>query len=217
MMNLSKEMLEKSIHLNCNFPDIVYLKELEARRLYLHGEIVSVNLIDEEYGISYSPISMLVRKIFEYNREDQVLPKTKRKPILLYINSPGGEVSEGFSLVAAMKLSKTPIYTVNTGMWCSMAFLIGIAGDKRFTLPYMTFLMHEASGFSFGKISNMEDKIKFDRKFSDTVVKRHVLEHSCMSEREYDLIVKNELYLLPEDALKYGFVDEIVTDIDTIL
>ena len=216
-MKFSKDVLEKSLCLNSTIWELDDLEEFEARRLYLYGEINSDSSSDCECDACISPVASIVKKIFLYNREDRGLPEAERKPIILYINSPGGEVSEGFSLVAAMELSKTPIYTVNTGMWCSMAFLIGIAGQKRYSLPFMTFLMHEASGFSFGKISNMEDKIKFDRKFSDSIVREHVLRHSCMSEREYNLVVKNELYLLPEEALKYGFIDEIVSDIDTIL
>jgi ATP-dependent protease ClpP protease subunit len=38
-----------------------------------------------------------------------------------------------------------------------------------------------------------------------------------MSEEEYDNISRNEFYMLPEDALKYNFIDEIVTDLNTIL
>lgn len=217
MMNLSRDAMEKSLRLNCSFQELAYLNEIDARRLYLYGEIASSDGCDDDCTFYTSQAASIVKKIFDYNREDRGLHGVERQPIILYINSPGGELAEGFSLVAAMKLSKTPIYTINTGMWCSMAFLIGITGSKRYSLPFTTFLMHEASGFSFGKISNMEDKIKFDRKFSDTVVKQHVLKHSRMTEEEYDHVVKNELYLLPEEALEYGFIDEIVTDIDTIL
>ena len=192
-------------------------QELGNRRLYLYGEIASVDSCEDEFSPSISPVSMLVKKIMMINKMDQDIPPEERKPIILYINSPGGEVNEGFALVSAIELSKTPVWTVNVGEWCSMAFLIGITGKRRFSLPYMTFLMHEASGFSMGKISNMEDKIDYDRKFGDQVIKKVILAHSKMTEKEYTLVEKKELYMLPEDALEYGFVDEIVTDIDTIL
>lgn len=197
--------------------EIAAASELEARRLYLYGEILSVDSCEDEVEPYISPVSALVKKIMTINAEDYGIRPEDRNPIILYINSPGGELIEGFPLISAIELSKTPVYTVNIGEWCSMAFLIGITGKKRFSLPYMTFLMHEASGFSMGKISNMEDKIDYDRKFGEQVIKQHVLRHSSMSEREYNLVAKKELYMLPEDALKYGFIDEIVTDIDTIL
>ena len=192
-------------------PTVVEETNKGERAYDIYSRLLNDRIVFLGEEVNSHTANLVVAQLLYLAHEDN------KKPIKLYINSPGGELTEGFSLVAAIKLSQTPIYTVNIGMWCSMAFLIGITGSKRYTLPFMTFLMHEASGFSFGKISNMEDKIKFDRKFSDTVVKPLVLEHSCMTDREYDLVVKNELYLLPDDALKYGFVDEIVTDINTIL
>ena len=217
-MKLPDGIPQEIIRVNCDFPDLDVYADYAARRLYLNGYIKSIG--EEEcdcFDNEQLKIPSLVKAIFSYNRQDHGVPIDNRKPIILYINSPGGDVAEGFSLLATIKASQTPIYTVNVGMWCSMAFWIGITGAKRFTLPYMTFLMHEASGFSFGKISSMEDKIKFDRKFGDTIVKPHVLSHSKMTESEYDKVIKSELYMLPDDALKYGFVDQIVTDIDAIL
>ena len=208
---------DNQLRTNCSLWELSNLEDEKNRRFYLCGEITSVDECSDEFNPTLSPTSELVRQIFTINRADMSIPVESRKPIIIYINSPGGELAEGFSLVSAMALSKTPIYTVNIGMWCSMAFLIGITGKKRFSLPYMTFLMHEASGLSIGKISSMEEKINFDRKFSDKVVKQHILSHSSMTERDYDLVVKKELYMLPEEAKMYGFIDEIVSDIDTIL
>lgn len=217
-MKLPEGIPRESVYVNCSLYDLDVYADYEARRLYLNGEIKS---IDEEdcdcFNNGQLTIPGLVKAIFDYNRLDRKVPIKDRKPIILYINSPGGDVTAGFSLLAAIKVSRTPIYTVNVGMWCSMAFWIGIAGTKRFTLPYMTFLMHEASGVSIGKISNMADKIKFDSKFNDTIIKPLVLERSNMSPGEYDNVAKSEFYMLPDDALKYGFIDEIVTDINAIL
>lgn len=210
-------VLDNQLRANCSLWELSNLEDEKNRRFYLCGEIASIDECNDELNPTLSPTSELVRQIFAINRADITIPIESRKPIIIYINSPGGELTEGFSLVSAMMLSKTPIYTVNIGMWCSMAFLIGITGDKRFSLPYMTFLMHEASGLSFGKISSMEEKIDFDRKFSEKVIKQLILSHSTMTEKDYDLVVKKELYMLPEEAKKYGFIDEIVSDIDTIL
>ena len=204
-------------NLGCTFADLSNLIDLGERKLYLYGEITSVDEDQDEFFPTASPVSALVKEIFQINQADMDIPIEERQPIKLYINSPGGNLIEGFALVSAIELSKTPVYTVNIGEWCSMAFLIGIVGVKRFSLPYMTFLMHEASSLSVGKISSMEDKIAFDRNFSEKVIKNCILRHSTMSEREYDLIAKKEFYMLPEDALEYGFIDEIITDIDTIL
>ena len=145
------------------------------------------------------------------------IPIEDRRPIRLYINSPGGDVTEGFALVSAIELSKTPIWTINMGEWCSMAFLIGITGHKRLSLPNMTFLMHEGTSFAGGSASKMQDRAKFDERFQCEVIKKHILRHSVMDSDTYDAQERVEFYMLPEDALEYGFIDEVVADIDTIL
>ncbi len=213
MFNIPSE----SFRVNCGLAEIGRASEAEDRKLYLYGEILSIDSCEDEFSQYISPVSMLVKQIINYNREDKDIPPNERKPVYLYINSPGGELTEGFPLVSAIELSKTPIYTINIGEWCSMAFLIGITGHKRFSLPYMTFLMHEPSGATIGKISDMESKLDFDRKFNDRIIREHVLRHSKMTPHEYDLVCKKEFYMLADDALQYGFVDEIITNIDTIL
>ena len=215
MLNLPVDTL--NFNIGCSVAEFLNLIEDGERRLYLYGEITSADEDQDEFFPTTSPVSALVRKIFQINLADKDIPIEERKPIILYINSPGGNLVEGFALVSAIELSKTPVYTVNVGEWCSMAFLIGIVGTKRYSLPYMTFLMHEASSISVGKISSMEDKIEFDRDFSRQVIKTCILRHSTMSDKDYDLVAKKELYMLPERAKDFGFIDEIVTDIDTIL
>jgi ATP-dependent Clp protease protease subunit len=187
------------------------------RRIYLTTQIVCT---DDEDGCDdyYRSATMrAVEDIMDFNRADIDVPVADRKPIRIYINSPGGDIAEGFSLLSAIELSKTPIYTINIGQWSSMAFLIGIAGHRRFSLPYMTFLMHDGSSGVFDSGSKAQDRMKFDDHFSNEVIKKHVLKHSNMKAVEYDALVRVEYYMLPEDALEHGFIDEIVEDIDTIL
>lgn len=208
---------KEALRVNTTISELASANEMYSRRLSLYGEIMSVDECEDDFFPSISRTSMLVRQIMAINDEDKNVKPEDRKPIVLYINSPGGTLTEGFPLVAVIEQSKTPVYTVNMGEWCSMAFLIGISGHKRFSLPYATFLMHEASGFSMGKISSMEEKIDFDRKFGEKAIKPLVLRHGNMLEKEYDLIAKKEFYMLPEEALEYGFIDEIVRDLDVIL
>ena len=193
------------------------VEELDDRRLYLYGAIESIDAEDKGLYYDASMASSLVEHILEFNRQDEGLRSDERKPIRLHINSPGGNIAEGFALVPAIELSKTPVYTVNVGQWSSMAFLIGICGHKRFSLPNMTFLMHDGATAMFGSTNKVQDRIDFEKRFEQEVIRRHVLKHSNMDQVDYDALARVELYLLPEDAIKRGFIDEIVTDIDAIL
>ena len=87
------------------------LADVEDRRLYLNSEV------DEKV------IDSLAYMIMEFNRKDEGLPVEKRKPIRLYINSPGGSVYDGFGLCSAIKTSTTPVYTINQALCASMGFI----------------------------------------------------------------------------------------------
>lgn len=216
VMTVSRQ-INVTMNVSTDYYEFKRILEYEDRRMYLYGTIDSIDTEDKGLYYDASMTSNIIERIFDYNRMDSDIPVEKRKPILLYINSRGGDPVEGFALVSAIELSKTPIYTINVGQWSSMAFLIGIAGHRRFSMPNMMFLMHDGSTVMFGSSNKVQDRIDFEKRFERDVVRAHVLKHSKMDSVDYDALARVELYLLPEDALKRGFIDEIVTDIEDIL
>ena len=207
---------DKLIHIDSTITDFDLLKDAEERRIYLTYEILA---LDDEEGRTgdLSNLGQIVKFIFDCNREDNGLPLAERKPIKIYINSPGGDLNEGLPLISAIELSKTPVYTINIGQWSSMSFYIGITGHKRFFLPNMTFLLHDGVSGHYGSVNKVQDRAKFEERLELEVIKEHVLKHSNMSGVEYDALARVEYYMLPNDALSHGFIDKIVTDLDEIL
>ena len=193
---------------------VEYEEYLDAvdRRLYLTAPIESDDL---DFGMSNG--THLTDSIIAYNRQDHGIDVEKRKPIRLYINSPGGDITDGFSVVSAIEASTTPVYTINIGQWSSMAFLIGITGHKRFSLPRMTFLMHDGSTWNIGTAKKVQDQAEFEKRFQYEVIRSHVLNHSHMKAVDYDALARVEYYMLPEDALERGFIDYIVGSLDEII
>lgn len=180
-------------NVNCDLWDFKRARELEDRRVYLYGEILPLDSDDSFYADA-SIASFIVEQILDINRIDDGIDPEEREPIRLYINSPGGDVTEGFALISAIEISKTPIYTINMGQWSSMAFLIGIAGHKRFSLPKASFLMHDGSIFLYGSANKVKDRVEFENRFENEVVKPFVLKHSKMLEEDYDKYVRLFLY-----------------------
>ena len=72
-------------------------EELENRHIFLNDEI------DEKI------IGSVIYHILRFNRIDKDVPLEERKPIILYINSPGGRSTEGWGLIDTILLSKTPV------------------------------------------------------------------------------------------------------------
>ena len=76
--------------------------------------------------------------------------------------------------------------------------------------------MHDGSIFLYGTANKVKDRIAFEDRVENEVVKPFVLEHSKMSEGEYDKLDRKEFYMLAKDALEYGFIDEVITELDAI-
>ncbi|MBR5647394.1 ATP-dependent Clp protease proteolytic subunit [Candidatus Saccharibacteria bacterium] len=180
--------------------DYNMVKEVEKRRLWLVRTIEWIET--EEAGNQYmSATAWVAQQIMRFNREDMGKPIGERKPIILYINCPGGDSYEGLMLISAIELSKTPIYTVVVGKSCSMAFLIGLCGDYRLAFPNAIFLLHDGQVSVDGTTGKVNDTIEFYKKMETEFFKKLVLKHSHMKSKDYNKIKDVEYYMTAKEAL----------------
>lgn len=193
---------------NCGtLDDIFRLKDLQQRKLVINENITP-------YGVEEA-----VKMILQYNKEDKDVAPERRKPILLYLTTLGGDVDAGFELIDVIESSKTPVYTINLGYQYSMGFLIGLAGHKRFATKHAKFLMHDGSNFVYDSGAKAQDKMEFDKRVENRV-KDYVLAHSNVTSEEYDSKLRVEWYLFADEAKEKGFTDCIIgidCDIDEIV
>ena len=205
--------LPENLRVTADLFDYQLFKEQEAdyvsRRLYLRGKIQGVE--DNDPNSIDVSINELVDKIRLFNQEDRSKSDASRTPIKLFIDSPGGDISAGFKLVDAITTSRTPVYTINESQCYSMAFLVFICGHKRFSAQRATFLMHDGRMTLANSTNKAFETADFLKEFEEKVVKKHVLGYSTMTGEEYDGVRLKEYYMLPEEAMKHGFLDEIIT------
>lgn len=183
---------------NYSYSDKFAMEDEYSRHIYINNDI------DE------SIIENAVYHIFRYNSIDKNLPNEKRKPIIIYINSVGGNIIDGYSLIDAICVSKTPIYTVNIGCCFSMAFLIYIAGHKRYSMVHSEFLLHEGSISIGNSMAKFKDHFDFHFNQVERCTKEFVLKHSKISEDIFDKNSRREWFFLPEEGKNLGVVDYIV-------
>lgn len=182
---------------NATLTELFYLKDLKQRKFFLNDDIYQDSIAD------------IVRHIMQINKEDIGIPVEKRKPIIIYVASNGGEVDAGFELIDVICSSQTPVYTVNMGYQYSMGFLIGLAGHKRYTAKHAKFLMHDGNEWAFGSGQKVQDRIKFSARIEERV-KEYVLAHSKITAEEYDSKLRVEWYLFADEAKEKGFTDYII-------
>lgn len=139
--------------------------------------------------------------------------KEEVEPIKIYIDSWGGSLIDGFEIIDAIKASKTPVYTIVSGAAYSCGLMIALAGDRRIAYNHSSFLMHEGS---IG--SEIQDAHKF-KKYAEFYnvqlqqMKEFILEHTKLTEEEYDKMSKDDNWFTAQQALEKGFIDEIAEEL----
>lgn len=136
------------------------------------------------------------------------------KEIFLYINSPGGSITDGMAIVDTMNYIKCPVSTICVGMAASMGAVLLACGEKgkRFALPNAEILIHQPLIGGNG-ISGQATEIKIH---ADHMVRTREKLNKILSERtgqSLETIEKDterDNYMTAEEALKYGLIDGIM-------
>lgn len=139
------------------------------------------------------------------------LDNTSKEDITMHIDSPGGSVKSGLSMVDVMEYIDCDIRTVNTGMAASMGSVLLGAGTKgkRASLRHSKTMLHQSSGGFRGNIQDAEiDWQEWQKVNHELFV---LLGEYCGKDPE---IVKQDatrdLWLSADEALDYGIIDEVI-------
>ena len=123
------------------------------------------------------------------------------KDIQLYINSPGGSVTDGMAIYDTMQYVKCDVSTICVGMAASMgAFLLSSgAKGKRIALPNAEIMIHQPSAGTQGKVTDME----IDVEILASNTGKTAEEVKAASERDH--------WMTADEAKDFGLVDKIIT------
>ena len=141
--------------------------------------------------------------------EDAGTPVEDRQPILVYIDCNGGQISDAFSIYDSIRLSKTPVHTITSGVALSGGFIIAIAGHKRIAYPHSSFLFHEGSGSFEGDANKFANFSQFYKR-QLLQMRDIILERTKISLEKYNEIKTEDYWMTSEEAKDLGVIDEIV-------
>lgn len=197
-----------------NFADVLNLSNNVDRHL-------DVGYIDQETGDIVEDIIRFWNRVddeLEMRCRVESIPSGveplpfKREPIKIYINSEGGSLLATLTMIDAIRMSKTPVYTINTGMAYSGGFFTFIAGHKRFAYPRSSFLFHEGNmqlgNLDAHKFRNAAD---FYNKQLE-ILKNDVLNFTKISKEDYEAHQKDDWWFMADEALEKRICDEIITE-----
>lgn len=131
--------------------------------------------------------------------------------ITMHIDSPGGSVKSGLSMVNVMDYIKSDIRTICTGMAASMGSVLLGAGTKgkRGSLEDSEIMLHQSSGGAVGNIQDAQITMDWWKKKNDRLFE--LLGKYCNKSMEQVMSdAKRDLWLSADDAVQYGLIDEVV-------
>lgn len=191
------ELLDDAMQSGMLTPDMYqYYKGLARNRIIINEDI------------SYNLIELAVIPLIDMDNDPNV------KEIEIIINSGGGSVYTGFSLIDVIENLKTPTTIRITGMAASMAMLISMAGHNNDCVTtvcnkHAVGLIHSGSQYVEGSTHAVRDTFKFSERYEEKV-KDYILNHTTIDEEMYKEIERQEFWMTSDDMLKYGIVQKVV-------
>ena len=130
--------------------------------------------------------------------------------IKIYINSNGGDMFAGFSGHDQLKQIRVPVTTIAVGCCASAATFLLLGGRKKMIGERAHVLIHQLATDGFwGKFEDMKDEMKNCEKFMD-MAKTMYEEHCDIPEKKMKNLMKKDIYLNPDECVKWKIVDEIM-------
>lgn len=133
------------------------------------------------------------------------------KDIALYINSPGGVITDGMAIYDTMQYIKCDVSTICVGMAASMgAFLLAAgAKGKRFALPNSEIMIHQPSGGAQGQATDISihaNHILRTKKKLNQILSERTGQPLEVVERD----TERDNFMTAQEALEYGLVDKVI-------
>ena len=173
----------------------IYSRLLNDRIIFLGEEVTDVSA------------NLIVAQLLFLESEDP------NKDIHLYINSPGGSITDGMAIYDTMRYIKCDVSTICVGMAASMAsfLLAGGTKGKRMALPNSEIMIHQPSGGAQGQATEIkivaEQILKTKRKLNEILAA-----NTGKPLEQIEIDTERDNYMSAEEAKAYGLIDNVITN-----
>lgn len=189
-------------------PTIIEKTKAWERAYDIYSRLLEDRIIFVGEAVHSAMVNTVIAQMLYLEKKDP------DKDIIMYINSPGGEVYSGLAIYDAMQVLKCDVQTICTGLAASMGsvFLTGGAKGKRFALPNSRIMIHQPL-ISWGGISGQatdiqieaEEMLKVKKNLTEIIAKHSGKGYeTCLADME-----RNKR-MSPQEALEYGLIDKII-------
>jgi len=190
-----------------NLVPIVVEQTSKGERSYdIYSRLLRDRIVMLDTDVNEHTASLIVAQMLFLESEDP------DRDILFYINSPGGSVISGLSILDTMQFVKCDVSTIVMGQAASMGSLLASSGTKgkRLILPRARHLIHQPLGGAQGQASDMEIQVNEILRMKKQLTEIYVT-NTGKSYEELERDMDRDNILTAEEAVAYGLADRVIT------
>lgn len=173
-------------------PEALAEKFLKTRQILLSGEI------NKELAQSV-------------NKQLLLLDSDGTKPIYIYIDSPGGDVSAGFAIFDMIRFVNAPVFLIGNGLIASAAALVLLAvpKERRVGLPHSSYLIHQPLSEMRGVATDLQIQAEEMAK-TRALLNKIIAEQTGKDEKQVKKDTERDYWLTAEEAKEYGLISKVI-------
>jgi ATP-dependent Clp protease protease subunit len=190
-----------------NLVPIVVEKTATGERSYdIYSRLLRDRIVMLDTDVNEHSASLIVAQMLFLESEDP------DRDILFYINSPGGSVISGLSILDTMQFIKCDVSTIVMGQAASMGSLLASSGTKgkRLILPRARHLIHQPLGGAQGQASDMEIQVNEILRMKKQLTEIYVAT-TGKSYEQLERDMDRDNIMTAEESIAYGLADKIVS------
>ena len=174
-------------------PDALAEKFLKTRQILLSGEI------NKELAQAV-------------NKQLLLLESDGTKPIYIYIDSPGGDVSAGFAIFDMIRFVNAPVVLIGNGLIASAAALILLAvpKERRVGLPHSSYLIHQPLSEMRGVATDLQIQAEEMAK-TRALLNKIIAEQTGKDEKQVKKDTERDYWLTADEAQEYGLISKVIS------
>lgn len=196
----------RDVYANTLVPMVVELTNRGERAYDIYSRLLKERIVFLTGPVHDEVASLITAQMLFLESENP------NKDISFYINSPGGLVTAGLAVYDTLQYIRPAVATLCIGQAASMGSLLLAAGEngQRFALPNSRIMLHQPSGGFEGQATDIEihakEILSLRSRLNDIYVK-----HTGQPVEVIEENLERDKFLTPEDAKKFGIIDEVVT------
>jgi len=192
--------------MNFVIPTVIEKTQFGERVYDIYSRLLEERIVFLGTAINDDVANSIIAQFLFLDKEDQ------KKDIILYVNSPGGQVTSTLAMYDTMQHVTPDVSTVCLGMAASGGAIILMGGKKgkRFALPHSEIMIHQPLGGTEGQATDIAIHAEHIIK-TKNLLNELIAEHTGKDVEKVKLDTERDKFLSAQEAMEYGLIDRIIT------